>query len=785
MTRRQSLVATVLLLAATAHAADPQINSLAPYGIQRGTEATLTINGAGLATASELLFYTPGFTVKKIEAGKDDTLKATIAVAADCQLGIHAIRLRSLQGVSNLRTFTVGNLSEATETEPNNNYEQAQKIPLNVTVSGVVQSEDIDHFAVELKRGDRLNIELEGLRLGPTTFFDPVLSIRDDGGSEVARSDDATFVNQDCLCSLIAPRDGRYVIQLRDVTFGGNGNCTYRLHIGTFPRPTAVFPPGGKPGESLEVHWIGDATGVFSQQVTLPSDDKSEAFIVARDPHAEAPSPNVLRVSDLPWTNEAEPNDDVKAATATSGTLVAMHGIIDKPGDVDFFKFSAKKGQQLDVRVYARKPLRSPLDALLTIHNAQGGAVASNDDTGGPDSFARVTIPADGDFHVSVRDQLKSGGADYVYRVEITETRPSLVIRLPERRQYIPTTLVIPQNNRNALMVAAQRQNFNGELAIAFENLPAGVTAEVIPMPAGVQEVPVVFTAASDAAPAGALAGIIGRTTDPKLNVTGKLDQRTMLVRGQNNVDVWGHNADRMATVVAEKIPYSIELVAPQAPLVRNGSLNLKVVAKRAEEFKDAISLRLLYNPPGVASSGSIVIPENQNEAIIPLTANNGAGLGTWKICVTGRTGTPGRRGGGNGANDDSLRCSTQFADLKVEEPYHKLSFAKAAVEQGKETNLTVKIQKLRDFDGEATAELVGLPANTSSSPVKFNKDTSEITFKVTAAKQAKPGRYTSVVCVTKFDLGGDMVTHTIGGGELRVDAPLPARGVGVSPAQK
>jgi hypothetical protein len=82
----------------------------------------------------------------------------------------------------------------------------------------------------------------------------------------------------------------------------------------------------------------------------------------------------------------------------------------------------------------------------------------------------------------------------------------------------------------------------------------------------------------------------------------------------------------------------------------------------------------------------------------------------------------------------------------------------------------------MRDFEGEATAELAGLPANTSTQPVKFTKDTSEITFKVLATKDAKPNRYTSLVCVTKFQLDGDTVTHTIGGGELRVDTPLPAK---------
>jgi hypothetical protein len=771
----RSLFATAALLivwSAQTEASDPQINTLAPYGVQRGAEATFTIGGVGLTTGSELMFYTPGFTVKSVEAGKEDSLKAVVAVAPDCQLGIHAFRLRSKSGVSNLRTFTVGSMREVAEKEPNSKLEDAQAIPLNVTVSGVVQSEDIDFFAIELKRGDRLNVELEGLRLGPGTLFDPTLSIRAADGTQLAKSDDATLVSQDCLASFIAPTDGKYIVELREVAFGGNSNCTYRLHIGTFPRPTAVFPPGGKPGETLNVRWIGDAGGDFNQSVTLPADGQPEAAIVAQDVHAMAPSPNVLRVSDLEWTIEQEPNDEVKTATAGKAAVQAVQGIIEKPGDVDFFKFAAKKGQQLDVKVFARKPLRSPLDAVLTIHNDKGGAVASNDDTGGPDSFARLTIPADGDYYVSIRDQLKYGGPDFIYRVEITETAPALAIRLPEQRRYIPTTLVVPQGSHGALMVAAQRQNFTGEVALTFEGLPAGVKVETIPLAAGLQEIPVLFTAAANAEPAGALVGITGKATDPKQNVVGHLDQRTMLVRGQNNVDVWGHNADRMAMVVAEKIPYSIDLVAPKAPLVRSGSLNLKVVAKRAEGFNDPISLRLLYNPPGVASSGSIVIPEGKTEVDIPLTANNGAGLGAWKVCVLGRSGSRPPRGGVFGS-DDAFRCSTQFADLKVEEPYHKLAFVKAAVEQGKESTFTVKVQKLRDFAGAATAELVGLPANTSAKPVEFNKDTEELKFQVVAAKDARPNRYTSVVCITKFRIDGDTVSHTIGGGELRIDAPL------------
>jgi hypothetical protein len=770
-----------LLVAAVARgtislAADPSINNLAPAGVQRGTQAEFTITGGNLGNVQEILFYTPGFEVKKLTPA-EGTLKALVAVAADCELGLHAIRLRSTTGVSNLRTFSVGNLPEIKEVEPNTLFTQPQAITPSVTISGTIQNEDVDHFVVELKKGDRLTAELEGLRLG-NTFFDPYLAILNADRFELTRSDDAALLNQDCLASIVAQEDGKYIVQVRESSFGAGS--AYRLHIGNFPRPTAAFPPGGRPGETLTVRWLGDAAGAFDQQITLPPANlQGQAAVIARDGRGEAPSPNVLRVIDLPGYIEAEPNNEVKTPSSSGAAPLAFSGIIEKEDDVDFFKFMAKKGQQFDVRVYARKPLRSPLDSVLTVHNAQGGGIGNNDDTGGPDSYFRLNVPADGDYLVSVRDQLKAGGPDYIYRVEITEAKPSLVMRLPERRQYVSTTLVVPKNNRMAVMVAAQRQNFGGDLSVIFEGLPPGMTADPLPLTANRSEIPVIFTAAADAQPAGALVGIVGKTVDEKLGVVGRLNQRTMLVRGQNNVDVWGHDADRMAAVLSEEIPFSIDIVPPRAPLVRNGAMDLKVVAKRAPGFTGAISLRMLYNPPGVASSGNVSIPENQNEGIVPLTANGGAAIGTWKIVVTGRSGSRGQRGGGGGnrtGTDDSFTCSSGFADLAVSDQYYKLAFNKTAAEQGQEAEVAVKVEKLKDFEGTAKAELVGLPANTTAQPVEFTKDTSELVFKVNVTKEAKPGRYPSLVCVTKFAIDGETVTHTLGTGELRVDAPLPPK---------
>jgi hypothetical protein len=48
--------------------------------------------------------------------------------------------------------------------------------------------------------------------------------------------------------------------------------------------------------------------------------------------------------------------------------------------------------------------------------------------------------------------------------------------------------------------------------------------------------------------------------------------------------------------------------------------------------------------------------------------------------------------------------------------------------------------------------------------------------FKVVASPESKPGKFPSLVCVTTFQVEGETVTHTLGTGELRIDAPLPPK---------
>jgi hypothetical protein len=89
---------------------------------------------------------------------------------------------------------------------------------------------------------------------------------------------------------------------------------------------------------------------------------------------------------------------------------------------------------------------------------------------------------------------------------------------------------------------------------------------------------------------------------------------------------------------------------------------------------------------------------------------------------------------------------------------------------------MVVKVEKKIDFEGEATAELLGLPANTTTEPLKFTKDSTELVFKDQDRRQtARPA------CTRRWSAGrwcqdGEPVTHTLGTGELRIDEPLPPK---------
>jgi hypothetical protein len=773
---KPSLVLPIVLLSASlAFAASPSLTAVRPVGGQRGTELDVVFSGARLGDAREIFFYQPGITAVSIKKVDDNSVTVRLKIAANAPLGLHDLRVRTATGISELRTFSVGELKEVSEVEPKNDFAAPQPIPMNVTVTGVADNEDVDYYVVEAKKGDRISVEVEGMRLGITTF-DPAVAILNTRRFELASSDDAALILQDGFASILAPEDGKYIVQVRESAYAGNTSCIYRLHVGNFPRSTAILPPGGKFGEKLTVRWLGDPAGEAVTEVSLPATTVPGFGLTRVDNRGSSPYPNVFRLSRLSNVIENEPNDDQARATPFTAPA-AVNGIINKPGDVDHFVFPGKKGQTYDFTLYGRQ-IRSPLDSVMYLGKKGAGAAVGSDDNTGPDSYFRFTCPEDAEYVVWVVDHLGKGGPDYVYRIEVAQVVPSLALSTSAEQIPLGTGVMavsVPRGNRQAILIQGSRADFGGELNLAAEGLPAGVSMEAPAMAASQAVVPVLFTAKTDAPLAGALAGLTGRAADPKLNVPSSFSSTSALVLGQNNVIVWSRTVDKLAVGVTEECPYSIEIVEPKVPLVRSGEMGLKVRAIRKPGFKAAISVYLPWNPPGVGSAGGIAIPEGKDEAVIPMNADGSAELRTWKIVVQGASGVA----------SGPILVSSQLANLTVAAPYLGLTFQSASVDQGKEVDMAIKVARNIDFPGEARVTLVGLPNKVSTDVKKVTKDTTDLVFHIKTDKVSPAGNHANLFCQVVVTQNGEPIVHNIGTGALRIDVPLPPKPAPAAAAAK
>jgi hypothetical protein len=768
-----SVLALVALCSGVAWAESPNLAKVSPRGGQRGTELDFTLSGTQLKDAQEVLLYQPGLEVLKLDVVDDKSVKVRLKIAADAALGEHTLRLRTATGVSDLKTFSVGPYPVVDEKEPNNNFKEPQKIGLNVTVAGVITNEDVDYFSVELKKGQRLSLELEGIRLG-TSLFDAYIAVLDTKRFELASADDTALLMQDPFLSMLAPEDGTYIIMVRETSYGGGENGAYRLHVGTFPRPWTVYPAGGRPGEEVEVSFLGDPSGPLKRKIKLPDHIVEKHPVYVEEDGQTPPSPNWMRVTDYPNVLEIEPNNTRETATVTTLPLpIALNGVIEKDGDEDWFRFRAKRGDAYEIHAYARA-VRSPLDPVLYLYDGNGKQIATNDDSGGLDSAIKFTASADGDYELKIRDHLHKGGPTFVYRIEFNAIKPSVYTHIPaydrEPRDQIRQWIVVPKGNKFATWIRVNRQGTSSVLALDIPELPEGVKVTVDPVTADVDRAVAVFEAAADAKVGGKLCEVIARSTDPAQKLEGGFRQDVNLVYGApNNTVYYGTHCDRLAVAVAEEAPFTLKIVEPKVPLVQAGSMNLKIVAERKAGYDKPIELRLLWTPPGMGAQGTVTMAQGQSQVDYPVNANGNAATKTWKIAVIGSA--PGDNG--------VVWVSTQLAPLTVATPYVSMKIEMTSVEQGKEADILCKLDQLKPFEGKAKVGIYGLPPNVTAEPAEkeITKDDKEVHFHVKVAANSPAGQHKSVFGQIVVTENGEGMAHSVGaGGILRIDAPPPPK---------
>ncbi len=701
-------------------------------------------------------------------------VEATLVIAPDCELGEHHIRLRTASGSSYARTFWVSQFATVEEVEPNDDFDKPQEIALNVTVEGAAKPEEVDYYRIKAKKGQRISVEVEGMRINDSKsgniMIDPYVAILDDKRFELAVSDDSALLKQDSVTSIIAPKDGEYTIEVRDSAYQGRGR--YRVHIGTFPRPLGVYPAGGKAGSEVEVTLLGDQKGDYKTKIKLPAEGQDTVNVFGAHEGQLPPSGNKIRVSKYDNILEKEPNNTSKEATPGAALPLAFNGILQEQGDTDYFKFTAKKGQKYRFRSYANK-IGTAVDTVIYIYDAKGKQIGSNDDAdGSSDSRLDFTAAADGEYVLRVRDMLDRGGKDFIYRIETEAPTPNVVVTMPEqirRDSQFRKQFDVPKGNHFAMVVNVSRQNYSGELQFDLPKLPKGVTWEAGTIPANLSQFPIILHAAADAPVAGALYNLYVKNVDPKKPVRGMYKQDLDIIRGNpNNITYYSSPSNWLEVGVVEEAPFSISIDQPAVPIVRNGTMKLKIRAKRKEGFEKAILLRMLWRPPGIGCPSTMSIPAKANEVEYELNANATAELKTWKLTVIAEA----------DAGKGLVTVAAPFTNLTVEEPYATMKINLATVKQGEKAEVICDLAQLRAFEGKAELKLFGLPANTEFKPIEITKDTKQVVIPVGTNAKTPVGKHKNIYGNLIVMKNKEPILHKLGmGGVFRVD-PAPKKAV-------
>lgn len=775
------LLTGILISGFDAYAASPDFQNSYPRGAQRGSEVKVTLTGARLDDAEELLFHSPGISVKELKVVDATKVEATLVIAPDCRIGEHHLRIRCRSGISYARNFWISQFPNVAEVEPNDDFSAPQPIDLNVTVEGSAKPEETDYYKVAAKKGQRLSVEIEGLRINNVRnniAIDPFVAILDKNRFELASADGSALLKQESIVSVIIPEDGEYTIEVRDSAYQGRGR--YRAHIGTFPRPTAIFPAGGKAGSEVEFTMLGDVKGTYTTKATLPMATPEGTFeVFAQHEGQFPPSANKVRISEFDNVIEQEPNNSssqMKEAPAPA-LPVAFNGILETEGDVDFFRFTAKKGQRFRMRVYANS-IGSPVDPVINIYDAAVKSLGGNDDAdGSKDSRLDFTAPADGTYLVRVRDMLKRGGPDFVYRIESEVLKPAIDVTMPEmlrRDLQYRKQFNVPRGGYYAMTVNTTRRSLAGDLVFDLPALPPGVTWESATIPRSVSQFPILLKAAPDAPLSGGLFSLKVKNTDPAKPVVGTFKQPLDLVRGpQNGVEYYTRYNEDLPIAVVEELPYTITVDQPKVPIVRNGTMKLKVRAHRKEGYDKPIIVRMLWKPPGITTPASMTFGAADTELEYELNASASAEVNTWNVGVLAES------DGGKGL----MKTASPFIKLSVEEPFVNMKLSMATTKQGQPTEMVAEVENLREFGGSADVQLFGLPAHATTPVMKIDKASEGFSFPIATSEKTPVGQHKNLFCTVTIVREGEPIVHRVGmGGTIRVDpkpkepAPTPAK---------
>ncbi len=485
----------LLLLASAApgQTAYPMLMSAKPVAVQVGTSGECTVNSRyTMHGAYQVLVTGSGVTgevlpppAKPEDAQKKPELtKMTVrfTAAADAAPGVRDFRIATPQGVSTVGQLVIVRDGVIAEAPKNDKPEEAQQVTLPATLCGCVEkAEDVDYWKFHAEAGQSLAFHVHSARLEDSIHdlqdhCDPILTLKSPMGAVLASSDNFFFADPVIAHTFAAAGD--YLLEIRDVRYEGNQFWEYCIEVSSRPLVETTFPLAFPRGQTSSLELVGfQLPSPPSGTVTPPADLPPGIHLLPLAIGSEQTSPVPLVVTDLPLMIEAsgENNtfDNAQAVTVPTG----VNGRLETEADVDCYAFEAKKGQRYSFEIVARR-VQSSVDSYLRILDEKGQQQVVNDDLrqgkrNHADSQQEFwSPPADGKYIVEVRDVHLRGGPQFPYLLKIERSQPYFELYSDsDKTQLSP-------GGSGVIFVRCERKNgFAGEVQLAIDGLPHGMTS--------------------------------------------------------------------------------------------------------------------------------------------------------------------------------------------------------------------------------------------------------------------------------------------------------------------
>ena len=470
----------------------PRLLTITPMGGQAGTTFEVSITGENFEDAEELSFSHPGITAtyKLDDNGLPVANRYVVTIADDCPAGVHEARVMTRLGVSTSRAFNVGMLPEVTQSAANTSLETAMPLDVDSIANASATRQAIDYFSFEAEEGQRMIVDCAAK--GIDSKLKPVVVIADSNGA------DLLVERRGGMLDFEVPQSGRYVVKVHDLTFNGGKEYFYRLAV---RRVAADEVVARQPSVKL--------VSAFSWPPAGLTDDNLQP--------------------------ESEPNNQHSEAQPIS-LPCDISGSFYPAADVDTFEFHAKKGEVWWVEV-ASERLGRPTDPSIIVQHVGGEGgdeqftdvvelsdipspvkVSSNGysydgppyNAGSSDILGKIEIQADGVHRLQLRDLFGGTRSDpnNVYRLVIRKAQPDFALvgwalhmnlRNGDRNALSKPMALRGGSTMAFEVVVVRRDGFDGAINLFLDNLPEGVTATGLTIPAGKSDGKVLVTAAPDA----------------------------------------------------------------------------------------------------------------------------------------------------------------------------------------------------------------------------------------------------------------------------------------------